>query len=1069
MRQFKLWNRIFGWLAFAIAAFTYLGTMEPTASFWDCPEFISTAYKFDVGHPPGAPFFMLMGHFFTLFASDVEHVALMVNAMSALASAFTILFLFWTITLLAKKVITPDAEGNYSLGKLVAIMGAGMVGALAYTWSDTFWFSAVEGEVYASSSLFTAVVFWAILKWEEVADEPYANRWLILIAYLMGLSIGVHLLNLLAIPAIALVYYFKKFKPTVKGTIAALLVSFAVLGVMMYGIIPGIVMVGSWFELFFVNSLGLSFNTGFAFFLVLLFLVLGLGIYTTYTGKHDKLARVLFVLGVSLMGMPFIAGSILLGVIIIIALTVMVFAMSKRFKMSLMNTILVAATVIAVGYSSFAVIVIRSAANPPMDQNSPDNVFSLKSYLNREQYGDRPLFYGPYYNAEIKWIPAGDNSIRPSIQEGDNVWSQKEKVDADEKDQYIITDKQRKYEYVKQFCTLFPRMYSSQGSHVSAYKSWSGDDMKSFEYENAGRSFQGSAPTFGSNLKFFFDYQIMYMYMRYFMWNFSGRQNDIQGYGEIDKGMFLTGIPFIDSIWEGDYDKLPTQMKENKGRNVYYMLPLLLGIIGLVWQLRNGKKGKESFLLTFILFFMTGLAIVLYLNQTPYQPRERDYAYAGSFYAFAIWIGFGMLGIMSLISKLVKKPEVSACVASVACLLVPVQMASQNWDDHDRSNRYTCRDFGYNYLISCAPNAIIFTNGDNDTFPLWYLQEVEGVRTDVRVCNLSYLQTDWYIDQMRRQAYDSEPLPISWKRYQYVQGSRDLLYCKNLIDEPMELKYLIDEYVLNDSLLTDGIAYCPAQAAYIPVDKSKYMAQNPWVKDSSKILDRLDVKLPERLYKHEEMIYEMLARNNWERPIYFAVTVGDSYYLGLQNNFQLEGLAYRIIPMNADTVSKGVNTDIMYDNMMNKFRWGGIENPDVYLDENNLRMCRTFRLMFNRLVEALINEGKKDKALKALDYCMKVIPATTVPHDYVSIYLADQYYQLGQTAKGDAIMAAVADSEVENITWFNSLRNSSMKKSVRDDLGHSLAVLGSVLSFSQQHGRDNILEKYGPVYQKNVY
>lgn len=1067
MRKFRLWNNVFGWLAFAVAAFTYLSTMEPTASFWDCPEFIATACKLEVGHPPGAPFFMLLGHLFTLFASDVAHVAVMVNTLSALMSALTIMFLFWTITMLAEKVVSPDgADGEYSLKNGIAIIGAGLVGSLAYAFTDSFWFSAVEGEVYATSAMFTAVVFWAILKWEKVSDRAYADRWLLLIAYLMGLSVGVHLLNLLCIPAIVLVYYFKKFRVTKVGTCIALLVSFGVLGVIMYGIIPGVTLVASWFELLFVNGFGFGFNSGFVFYCLLLFASLVWAICLTYRGKRAGLAKFAFLLSVSLTGIPFIGESVVFGILVIIGLGIFLI-LYQKLDLKRLNTILLAMLMIVVGYSSYAVIVIRSTANPPMDQDSPDNVFALKSYLNREQYGDRPLFYGPYFNAEVKRHVEGDNLV-PDIEEKGDIWSPQEKHNPNEPDRYIVSGKKQDYVYMDEFCTLFPRMYSSQpSSQVDAYKDWVKFKGHTITYDIAGQSQTAVVPTFGENLKFFFDYQVMYMYMRYFMWNFSGRQNDEQGYGEIDKGNVLTGIPFIDKMWEGSYDNLPDAMKDNKGRNVYYMLPLILGLLGFAFQLGRGKRGKETFALTGILFFMTGLAIVLYLNQTPYQPRERDYAYAGSFYAYAIWIGFGVLMLISMLNRVLKDKGgvATAAVVTVACLLVPMQMASQNWDDHDRSIRYTCRDFGYDYLISCAPNAIIFTNGDNDTFPLWYLQEVEGVRRDVRVCNLSYLQTDWYIDQMRRQAYESDPLPISWKRYQYVQGTRDVVNVYNIMPV-MDAKTAIHDYLLNDQYLQDGTGNLPSKTLTIPVDIAKYRAENKFLTPKDTILPYLTVKLNDRIFKHEEMILEMLSQNKWKRPIYFSVTVGNDYYMGMDNNFQLEGLAYRIVPMQKP--GGYVETDIMYDNMMHKFRWGNISNPHIYLDENNMRMCKTFRLMFYRLVDALVNEGKKDKALKALDYCMKVIPGYTVPHDYTSAYLAQEYYILGQNQKGDALMDEVAKGSVQGMNWFASLSNPSLRTAAREDIGTNLGELQTVLQICQQYKRTNMLKKYASTFNRFV-
>lgn len=1073
MKRYKFWNIVCGWVAFAIAAFTYLSTIEPTASFWDCPEFISTAFKLDVGHPPGAPFFMLLGHFFTLFAGgDVTLVAKMVNVMSALASAFTILFLFWTITMLAKKIVRPDAEGNFKPEQIIAIMGSGLVGALLFTFTDTFWFSAVEGEVYALSSLFTALVVWCALKWDEHADEAHANRWLLLIAYLMGLSIGVHLLNLLAIPAIALIVYFRKYQPTWKGTIAALLVSFVVLGLMMYGVIPGIVMVASWFELLMVNFMGLPFNSGFAFYLVLLLAALVAGVVLTQA--HQKLTtsdKVMFILAMALSGIPFVAGKIWLGIILILAMIIVLFFIKKANISSVMlNTILLSVLLLVIGYSSFAVIVIRSMANPPMDQNSPENTFSLKSYLNREQYGNRPLFYGPYYNADLIWEPTGSGYYKPKTDIEGVVWSAKEKMNEDEKDTYIVTDSVKDYKYVDETCTLFPRMYSSQGSHVNAYKEWAGAPTKRVRYRMPNDpAHKNTVPSFGQNLKFFFNYQVMYMYCRYFLWNFSGRQNDQQGYGERDKGMFLTGIPFIDSTIEGDYDTLPDDMKNNKGRNVYYLLPFILGLIGISYQMSRKRAGKESLAIVGVFFFMTGLAIVLYLNQTPYQPRERDYAYAGSFYAYAIWIGLGVLGILSWFMDKVKDSRLriaSASAVSAACLLVPAQMAGQNWDDHDRSNRYVCRDFGYDYLMSCAPNAVIFTNGDNDTFPLWYLQEVEGVRTDVRVCNLSYLQTDWYIDQMRRDAYLSKALPIEWKRYQYVQGTRDI--CDVFADTVniFNLEEAINTYLLNDELTekNGGNGILPGKYCYIPVNKEKYMAENAFVKDASDLDTAMFLTLKDRLYKHEEMILEMLAKAHWERPIYYSVTVGNDMFLGMQNNFQLEGLANRIVPKRTNGGS--VNTDIMYDNMMHKFKFGNLKDTTLYLDETNTRMCLTMRRMFLQLAEALEQEGKRDSVKAVLDYCEEQIPEATVAYDYASLFFARMYYRAGDTAKADRIIEKLMVRNDQYLKWYGALAPSK-RGTVSENSEQHLAEMQNSLAVLEENNRKEMLEKWAAEFERH--
>ena len=741
MKNFKLWNRIGGWLVFAIAAATYLLTMEPTASFWDCGEFIVSANKLDVGHPPGAPFFMLIGRFATLFASDQAHVAMCVNAVSALASALTILFLFWTITALGRKLVKPAssplASSTYSLTQGIAILGAGLVGSLAYTFSDTFWFSAVEGEVYALSSLFTAVVFWLILKWDEHADEEGSDKWLILIAYLMGLSIGTHLLNLLTIPAIVLVYYFRRHQFSWKGVCAAFGVSVAILAVILYGIIPGVPTIAGWFELLFTNGLGCPFNTGLAVYLVLMAGALVWAIWESYqviekptptpslkggetTGLNTR-TIISFVLAMSLAGVPFIKESAVIGVVLIITMFVVLFVKKDVISARWLNTIAMMVTVVVIGYASYAAIVIRSSADTPMDQNSPDNVFSLKYYLNREQYGDTPLFYGQTYNAPVKLEVKGNMCI-PVEKQGSAQYAPAPKVDG-EKDRYVVTGHKNSYVYMDEFKMLFPRMHSGQAHHVEAYKSWADVKGKKVRYDYCGQMKTDYCPTFGENLKFFFSYQVNFMYWRYFMWNFAGRQNDLQSHGELTKGNWISGIPFIDNMMLGDQSKLPSELRENKGHNVYYFLPLILGLIGMFWQLSkrnnatNEKQGLRSFAIVFLLFFLTGLAIVVYLNQTPYQPRERDYAYAGSFYAFCIWIGLGVMAIIDMLNNIVKNEKARVVVAAIAVLftlLVPAQMASQNWDDHDRSNRYAARDFGANYLKSCDKDAIIFCNGDND-------------------------------------------------------------------------------------------------------------------------------------------------------------------------------------------------------------------------------------------------------------------------------------------------------------------------------------------------------------------
>ena len=1055
MKQYNKINNLVGWLAFAIAAFTYCMTIEPTASFWDCPEFITTGYKLEVGHPPGAPFFMLTANFFSLFASDPSQVAFMVNIMSALMSAACILFLFWTITHLTKKLVCPN-DADMTTGKLITIMASGLVGALAYTWSDTFWFSAVEGEVYAYSSLFTAVVFWLILKWENRADKPHSDRWLILIAYLTGLSIGVHLLNLLCIPAIVLVYYYKK-RPNanLKGSLLALVGSGLLVAAVLYGIVPGIVKVGGFFELLFVNTLGLSFNSGLIFYIFLLAASLIWGVYESYVVRSKKLMNISFLVSFALIGIPFYGhgwSSFFIGVIVLAILATYLFSnIDEKFRVSArtLNTSMLALMMIFVGYSSYALIVIRSSANTPMDQNSPEDIFTLGEYLGREQYGTRPLFYGQTYSSRPA-LKVTDKGCMYDVKEGAPVYQRKEKENVDEKDSYEIVRHKTEYVYAQNM--LFPRMYSE--NHAKAYEDWIGGvEGKQVPYDECGETVMVKIPTQWENIKFFFIYQLNYMYWRYFMWNFAGRQNDIQGQGEIEHGNWITGIPFIDNGLIGDQTLLPDDLKNNKGHNVYFCLPLILGLIGLFWQAYKGEKGIQQFWIVFFLFFMTGLAIVLYLNQTPLQPRERDYAYAGSFYAFAIWIGLGVAAIAEQLRKRMGETP-SAAIAAVLCLLVPVQMVSQTWDDHDRSGRYTCRDFGQNYMnsVQAEGDPILFTNGDNDTFPLWYNQEVEGFRTDVRVCNLSYLQTDWYIDQMRRPAYDSPSVPINWNRIDYVSGHNEAVrvqpelrstiesfYKSNPTearasfgDNPFELKNILEHWVRNPQM---GQQVIPTDSIVIKLDKEAIRRSGMLVPDSIPEYMSLSLKGKPALYKSELMMLEMLANTNWERPMYMAITVGSENHLNLTNNFLQEGLAYRITPFNNKELGRTIDSEKMYDNLMHKFKFGGIENPNIYLDETVLRMCDTHRRLFVQLSSQLIREGKKDKAIEVLEYCEKVIPATSVRHDYIyssSKEMADNFLKLGKLDKAENLLGLLAENATQYTAWYLSLDDMRFVNSYED-------------------------------------
>ena len=1090
MKQFKLIDTLMGWIAFAIAAFVYCSTIEPTASFWDCPEFITTAFKLEVGHPPGAPFFMLTGNLFSQFTDDPTKVAMMVNIMSALLSAACIMFLFWSISHLTRKLVGENGQIK-TWGQGLTVELAAMTGAMAYTFSDTFWYSAVEGEVYAYSSLFTAVVFWLILKWEDNADKPGADRWLILIAYLTGLSIGVHLLNLLCLPALVLVWYYKRnTNPNVKGSLMALLGSFVLVAVVLYGIVPGIVKVGGWFELLFVNKLDQPFNTGLIMYLLVLIATVLWAIWESTKQKSRLRMNLSFIASIGMLGIPFYGHGISSVVIGVVAMVVLYFVLNYAkdgihwVSARLMNTTLLCLLMIMIGYSSYAVIVIRSEANPPMDQNSPEDVFTLGSYLARDQYGDSPLLYGQPYSSPVKMEVKGQYYV-PAYTEGAPQYQRVEKKTEDEPDRYEIIDYKKKYIYA--YNMLFPRMHSDR--HKNNYEEWMGGiEGKNVTINHLGERKTIKVPTMWENLYFFYSYQVNFMYWRYFMWNFAGRQNDIQGHGEYEHGNWITGIPFLDNMRLGDQSKLPTELRENKGRNVFYCLPLLLGIIGLIWQVNKRASTKEGmvdegvkqFWVVFFLFFMTGLAIVLYLNQTPVQPRERDYAYAGSFYAFAIWIGLGVAAISDLLNKFVfKKHDTMGAVMSGLCLLVPVQMASQTWDDHDRSGRYTCRDFGQNYLMSLdegkAP--IIFTNGDNDTFPLWYCQETEGFRTDARVCNLSYLQTDWYIDQMKRPAYDSPAVPITWKRLQYVTGTRegisvrpgeleraieilkdDPQAMRELLGEnPYELSNIIDKWILNDD---EALQCFPTDSVVITIDKEAVRRSGMMIAgDSIPDVMHISLKGKRAVYKNEMMIYEMLCRTNWERPMYVACTVGSDNYGSLGNNFVREGLADRITPFNTKESGMTMDTERMYDNLMNKFRFGGLDNPDIYLDETVLRMCYTHRRLFATLAMQLMREGKEEKALEVVRYAKEVIPAETVRHNYMSgsMDLARVWLMHGEKQEAEGIVTDIATNACEYLDWYATLK-PRVQQSCAQDILYNVYQLSNAVEILESAESANLKE-----------
>jgi hypothetical protein len=1016
MELFKKLNRIIGWVVFAIATLVYFLTVEPTASWWDCGEYISTAYKLQVGHPPGAPLFQLLGRFFSLFAfGDVSRVALMINIMSALSSSFTILFLFWTITHLAKKIAILSGEMN--AGKMYAVLGSGVVGSLAYTFSDSFWFSAVEGEVYAMSSLFTAVVFWAMLQWEEDADEKHSIRWILLIAYLIGLSIGVHLLNLLAIPAIAFVYYFKKYKPTSKGMILTAIISVVLIGIIMTGIIPWIVKLSSLFELLFVNSFGLPFNSGTAFYFIVLIGLIVWGL--RYTIKKGKV---------------------------------------------MLNYVLLSFTFILIGYSSFFVIIIRSNANPPIDENSPEDAISLLSYLAREQYGDWPIMYGQYYNAPTIDLKDGNPVYVKDVKKG----------------RYVITDDRKDTEpvYDPRFTTIFPRMWSNQKTaHIEMYKQYGKVKGIPIEVDDGEKTETRIKPTFGENLRFFFTYQIGHMYLRYLMWNFSGRQNDIESQGEAENGNWLTGFKWFDEkiLGLGPQDNLPDSMR-NPARNKFYMLPFLLGLAGLFYHL---KVHKQDTLLVALLFIMTGLAIVVYLNQYPYQPRERDYAYAGSFYAYAIWIGLGVMALAEWLGKKLE-PKIAAISVSVVTLLaVPVVMATQGWNDHDRSGKYAALDFAANYLNSCEPNAILFTNGDNDTFPLWYAQEVEGIRTDVRVVNFMLASGHWYIHQMMNKAYKSEPLPFTLTYDQYQNGVNNaVVFYNTKIQGNVELKQVID-FIASENegskvTLSSGerINFSPTKKFKLTIDPATIMknkAVPPYMADQ--IVPSIEWEVKQNyLYKNDLMLLDIIATNNWERPIYFANPNSINKVLGIESYCHLEGMVYRFMPVKAENFISGVggvDADGSYDIFMNKCKWGNLKTPGIYVDRESARNSIIPKQNFMRVAESLVTNGEKQKAINLLDLCLKEFPDNKITYDMYMIPFADVYYEAGAMEKGNAIAERVFNIYRQNLEYYNRL-NNRLFKYYETDYNQALTVIQRLSMMTKMNKQTELYNKIDTIFQEQL-
>ena len=1025
-------NNILGWSAFLVAAIVYTLTLEPTASFWDCGEFISAAFKLQVVHQPGAPLFLMIGRIFSLLAGDdLSRVAYWVNMSSALASAATILFLFWTITALTKKIFLRSNGSNEKLTptQLIIIMGSGMVGALAYTFSDSFWFSAVEAEVYALSSLCTAIVFWAILKWDAHADEPHADKWLVFIAYVMGLSIGVHLLNLLAIPAIALVYYFRRAKiRTSGGTILALFTGIAILGFIQYGIVQYLIKFAAYADLFFVNSLGLGFGSGVTFFGILLVLTLTFGILYTINSKRSYL----IIAVASFVALMTLGGGILGMLVAAILLAALEYLVKIREKRRILNLALISVVFIILGYGSYAMIVIRAKADPTLNNSDPDNAFALLSYVNREQYGDRPLLNGQYFDSKPIDSKQGDIIYRKG------------------KDKYVQAG--RKYERIYDRNTFMPRMYSDDAQHVGYYRDWMGLT-------------ETQSPTFIDNIGFLISYQTSFMYTRYFAWNFIGRQNDEQGHGDFTQGNWLTGIKFIDNMLLGGQYALPQSQLDNKAYNRFYFLPFILGIIGAFWHFKRDQKDAG---IVGLLFFFTGLAIVLYLNQNPLQPRERDYAYTGSFYAFAIWIGLGVAGIADFLRNKINPKTAAIAATFIGLLAAPVMMAKDGWDDHDRSEKFTARDIATNYLESCAPNAILFTYGDNDTYPLWYVQEVENIRPDVRVVNLSLLGTDWYIRQMKEKVNQADALPIMMPDDKFVQGVRDVLgYQDYQVDGSVELKTLFDiltsEKEADKATYQDGSKenFLPTKDFKLTVNADQVLATKTVKPDQkSRITPVMEWKYNKNYVSKTELaMFDILAHNNWKRPIYFAITVPSDNYIGLDNYLYNEGFAYRLLPLQqplADSTEQRqelTNTDAMYDHMLNKFKWGNMKDAS-YLDPESVRMVAVIVNNFNVLAEALYKQGRNAEAKKALERCLEVVPDKNFSLNFTirKFYMADLFYKLKDIKKGNQIVENTADYIEGELNYMYAI--SQTKENLgKQDIQLGMSIMNELVKVTADNGQ----------------
>lgn len=1004
--SFNKLNTLFGWLSFAFAMVVYVLTIEPTGSLWDCGEFISAAYRLQVVHPPGAPLFLLIGRFFSLFAGGPENVAFAVNLLSGTTSAFCVMFTFWITTYFAKKAIAGNEE--VSGANMVAIIASGLVAAGTLTFTDTFWFSAVEAEVYAASSFFMSFTFWAILKWERVSDQPGANRWLVFIAYLVGLAIGVHLLNLLVIPGIVLVYYFKKYDYSSKGLIFALAAGFALLFTVQLFIIPGIPSLAAKMDVMFVNSFGMGFNSGVIFFSILLLVPLIFGIW--YTQKNQKV---------------------------------------------LWNTILLSFAFILIGYSSYAMVVIRSNANTPIDMNNPDDPLTLVYYLNREQYGDRPLLKGPHFLTEVVRYEKGKARY----------------IRGEEK--YEITNHDYEVIYDPNETMVFPRIYDqSDPGHVDGYKRWA--DIPS---DRDGNVLSGH-PKMSENLRFFRKYQMGHMYFRYFMWNFAGRQNDDQGMRPTDvlEGNWISGIPFIDAMRLGPQSNLPSDMANNPSRNTYYLIPFILGIIGIAAQY---KKDKHGTLINGVLFIVTGALLIVYLNPPPYEPRERDYVFVGSFQVFCTWVGLGVLGLYIFLKKYLNANSAVAVAAAIGLVGSPALMGSQNWDDHDRSGRYMSTDFAKNYLKSCLPNAILFTNGDNDTYPLWYVQNVEGYRTDVRVVNLSLLNAADYVESLRQTHYESKPFKLSFEQDQIRTGRRDRVFVIEIgnKDQYYELADIM-KFIANDD---DPRAkrrdpsgqvanFLPTKKLKITINKDEIIQKGIVAeKYRDMIVDEMQFEVPGNAITRSSLILlDIMANNLWDRPVYFTTTTGSETYAGLQDYFQLDGLTYKVVPIK--TVAQGreaqareygfINTDKMYAQLVDSFTWGGMEDGFMWVDDKMRLVPRVMRGTFLRTARQLVTEGNNQKAIALLDECLMDIPDRNMPFEGYNIEIGEAYYLAGDKEKGAAVLDIIAKRELEKGKYLQQFKGNAYPQAAQQ-LQYAKQIIGAAQQIATQYQDMDSANEYG--------